>query len=499
MARSGRGAGSPAGEQRHVEVLHAGAVRHMVRRTTAGAVVTIMAVLGVGTIGIDYIGGVRTSHVEATEVDRALRLAQTIETALSEQRGLQAQYAITRDPALLDRFRATAATSFEAIAALDVATAGAGLDPETTRSARASVAQLRALDEEHDRTVFDDFVPAVDAGRTEEAVALLGEASTVLGRATEANGAVITTLEQRSADLHGTLSRQLDNARNAMIVRTVLAALFLASVAVLLLQQLRRVFALLGQQLGLTIDDVVRETTAIVREADVVRGEAGAAADGAARCRDEIGVASRSLDDLRHAIDEIARHAAEATQVAGSAVTAAASASDVIGQLESSSADISSVVTAIEGLAAQTNLLALNATIEAARAGDAGKGFAVVAAEVKELATQTALATGEITQRISAIQLDSQSAIGAIERIVTVIERVSRLQGSIAAAVDQQSATSEEVSTKVASVAEGTSQIGERIVGLARATDATRAGAGSAAASVEGLRELEAELRAQGA
>jgi methyl-accepting chemotaxis protein len=125
--------------------------------------------------------------------------------------------------------------------------------------------------------------------------------------------------------------------------------------------------------------------------------------------------------------------------------------------------DIGNVIKVISSIAQQTNLLALNATIEAARAGEAGKGFAVVANEVKELAKQTGTATQDITKRIENIQGDTKSAVDAIAQIREAIEKINGYAGNIAASVEEQAATTNEVTRIVTESAEGVKQINENI------------------------------------
>jgi methyl-accepting chemotaxis protein len=139
--------------------------------------------------------------------------------------------------------------------------------------------------------------------------------------------------------------------------------------------------------------------------------------------------------------------------VAGEAVGLAAATSSTMTKLGESSAEIGDVIRTITSIAEQTNLLALNATIEAARAGEAGKGFAVVAGEVKDLAQETAAATHRITERIAALQEDSQDATASIEGVTELIGRISDGQSSVAGAVEEQTVTTNEISTNVAGVA----------------------------------------------
>ncbi len=153
-----------------------------------------------------------------------------------------------------------------------------------------------------------------------------------------------------------------------------------------------------------------------------------------------------NMEEMAASIKEITRTTNEASSMANDTLKKANETNGIIKQLGLSSDDIGNVIKVISSIAQQTNLLALNATIEAARAGDAGRGFAVVANEVKELAKQTAKATGDITKKIETIQSDSRNAVKAIDEISIRIEKVSGHASNIAAAVEEQAATTGEIS-----------------------------------------------------
>jgi methyl-accepting chemotaxis protein len=148
-----------------------------------------------------------------------------------------------------------------------------------------------------------------------------------------------------------------------------------------------------------------------------------------------------------------------------------------VAKLGESSVEIGNVIKVITSIAQQTNLLALNATIEAARAGEAGKGFAVVANEVKELAKQTAVATEDIGTKIETIQFDTRAAVEAIGQISEIIHKISDIQTSIASAVEEQSATTNEIGRNVMQAAKGTQEISGNIEGVASATEGASRGA----------------------
>jgi methyl-accepting chemotaxis protein len=167
-----------------------------------------------------------------------------------------------------------------------------------------------------------------------------------------------------------------------------------------------------------------------------------------------------------------------------------------IAKLGESSAEIGNVVKVITSIAEQTNLLALNATIEAARAGEAGKGFAVVANEVKELAKQTGQATEDISQKIGAIQQDTEGAVTAIQQIGAIINQVNDIANTIASAVEEQSVTTNEMARNVEEAAKGSNEIVQNIGGVAQAAQSTASGATQTQAAAQELGRLASELQA---
>ena len=128
-----------------------------------------------------------------------------------------------------------------------------------------------------------------------------------------------------------------------------------------------------------------------------------------------------ATEEMTATIGEIAGNTEKARGTTDQAAQQADKFAGVMRDLELAAQEIGKVTETITGISAQTNLLALNATIEAARAGAAGKGFAVVANEIKELAQQTAAATGDIKNKIAGIQNATGSAMTDIEKIVYVI------------------------------------------------------------------------------
>jgi methyl-accepting chemotaxis protein len=204
---------------------------------------------------------------------------------------------------------------------------------------------------------------------------------------------------------------------------------------------------------------------------------------------------STGAEEMTSTIQSIASNAHEAATIASNAVQTAQAANATVGKLGDSSAEIGAVIKVITSIAQQTNLLALNATIEAARAGEAGKGFAVVANEVKELAKQTAKATEDISRKITAIQSDTKGAVEAIASIGAVINQVNDISGTIATAVEEQSATTNEMTRNVSDAAKGSDEITHNIAGVADAAHGTSSSAQQSQKAANELADMAAQLR----
>ncbi|MEX2291024.1 MAG: methyl-accepting chemotaxis protein [Mycobacteriales bacterium] len=291
-----------------------------------------------------------------------------------------------------------------------------------------------------------------------------------------AQGDLTRTANIDSKDEVGTMARALDVATENM-------------------RQAVQAMAGSATTLSSSSEELSAVNNQIAANAEETSAQSGVVSVAAEQVSRNVQTVATGAEEMGASIREIAQNADEAARVAASAMSVAQTTNATVAKLGTSSAEIGNVVKVITSIAEQTNLLALNATIEAARAGEAGKGFAVVANEVKDLAQETAKATEDIGRRVEAIQSDTRAAVEAIGEVSAIIGRINDFQTTIASAVEEQTATTNEMSRNIAEAATGSTEIASNISGVASAAQTTSSGVTQSQAAANELARLATELQ----
>ncbi|HEY4819491.1 MAG TPA: methyl-accepting chemotaxis protein, partial [Xanthobacteraceae bacterium] len=236
---------------------------------------------------------------------------------------------------------------------------------------------------------------------------------------------------------------------------------------------------------------------AMAATAQQTAGQSTAAAQASELASSNVKTVAAAAEELASSITEIGSQVGQAAKAAGDAVNRAKSTSASIQRLSEAAQKIGDVVELINAIAGQTNLLALNATIEAARAGEAGKGFAVVASEVKLLAHQTAKATEDVTTQIKSIQQLTREAVGAIQDIGEVIAQIDGINATIAAAVEEQDATTHAIARNAQDVATGTAEVSHNIAGVSQVAENSGKTAAEVLAAAQAVSAQAGNVRAR--
>ncbi len=237
-----------------------------------------------------------------------------------------------------------------------------------------------------------------------------------------------------------------------------------------------------------------RYAATLTQSAEGANSRASSVAAASEQAAANVSTVAAATEELTSSIHEINRQVSGSTNVAHAAVEQAATANSTVASLADAARRIGDIVELISEIAEQTNLLALNATIEAARAGDAGKGFAVVASEVKNLASQTAKATEEITAQISAMQHAVDQAVGSIRGIGETIETLNSNTTQMAAAVEEQGAATQEIARNVQEAAAGTRDVSLNIQGVSEGIGDTQSVAAQVLTAATSLADVSSRL-----
>jgi methyl-accepting chemotaxis protein len=243
--------------------------------------------------------------------------------------------------------------------------------------------------------------------------------------------------------------------------------------------------------------ELTTTASTLTRTAETTQQLSSTVAAASGQASSNVQSVASATEEMGTSVAEIGRQVRESSDIAREAVGQAQRTDQRINKLAQAATRIGDVTQLITSIAEQTNLLALNATIEAARAGEAGKGFAVVAQEVKQLASQTAKATSEISTQIAEMQAATQDSVAAIKEIGGTIGRIAEIATTIAAAVEQQGVATHEITRNVQQAAAGTAQVANNITAVNDGAAKTGTASAAVLASAQALSEQSKRLKSE--
>lgn len=267
----------------------------------------------------------------------------------------------------------------------------------------------------------------------------------------------------------------------------------------------------ISQQMSQNADNASGKTLSVASASEQMTANMTSVASATEQASANVGTVASAAEEMTATISEIARSTERARSIAGEAVSQASAASRKMDELGKAAQEINQVTETINDISEQTNLLALNATIEAARAGEAGKGFTVVANEIKELARQTADATGEIKNKILGIQTSTSSTVSEIGNISKVINEVSEIVNTIAASMEEQALTAREIGNNMSQASQGINdmagkvtqscnvavEISKDISGISQSSSEMATSSSQVSTNAESIRDLASQLGAK--